>query len=168
MAARVTLESQEAYDADALVALALGDMRRATFSGQEPIESAVWTPADDDDVVGGGDDGRGGATTGADMARGRGRACVVPGCAVAIGLEVQHFSGGPTCPDGADGQVTMCRPHRRLLTYEGYELRGGPGAWDWVPPATPVGAVTKGPGPDPPWDGRRESRPPSRPLDEPG
>lgn len=154
MAAGVALESQEAYDADALVALALGDRRRATFGGQEPIEPAWWASVDDG-LCSHGDGGRGEATSVAEVPTSvaevlGGGGCVVPGCCVVIGLEMQHPSGGPARPDGADALVAMCRPHRRLLTYEGYELRGCPGGWDWVPPAEPAGSVTKGPGPDPP------------------
>ncbi len=62
--------------------------------------------------------------------------CVVPGCGVAVGLEIDHYRIG-----FADGGVTaldklarLCHFHHAMKTYRGFELKGGPGAWEWEPP----------------------------------
>ena len=62
--------------------------------------------------------------------------CVVPGCDVAVGLEIDHFDvpvheGGVT---RLDNLARLCHFHHAQKTYRGYELRGGPGAWAWVVP----------------------------------
>ena len=62
--------------------------------------------------------------------------CVVPGCDVALSLEIDHWKvpfakGGPTA---LWNLARVCRFHHQMKTYEGYELLGGPGAWEWVPP----------------------------------
>jgi hypothetical protein len=67
----------------------------------------------------------------------RDRTCVVPGCDVSLSLEVDHWKipyakGGPT---ELWNLARLCRFHHQLKTYEGFQLRGGPGRWEWVPPA---------------------------------
>lgn len=62
--------------------------------------------------------------------------CVVPGCDVGLSLEIDHWKvpfakGGPTA---LWNLARVCRFHHQMKTYEGYELRGGPGQWEWVPP----------------------------------
>lgn len=69
----------------------------------------------------------------------RDRTCVVPACDVAVSLEVDHWkipfaAGGPTA---LWNLARLCHFHHQMKTYEGYELRGGPGRWEWVaPPGT--------------------------------
>ena len=58
----------------------------------------------------------------------RDRCCVVPGCRVAYGLEIDHVvpmeSGGPT---ELDNLALLCRHHHRMKTYDGWDLaRSGP------------------------------------------
>jgi len=62
--------------------------------------------------------------------------CVVPGCDVAQGLENHHWRA-----DYAVARSTtlrdlarVCSWHHDLVTYDGYELRGGPGKWEYVAP----------------------------------
>lgn len=67
---------------------------------------------------------------------GRDRTCVVPDCGVAVNLEVDHWQvpyaeGGPS---ELWNLCRLCRHHHRLKTFEGYELAGGPGKWEWRPP----------------------------------
>jgi len=57
--------------------------------------------------------------------------CVVPGCAVAQGLEVDHYqvpfaSGGPS---ELWNLARLCSHHHRQKTHGGHELVGGPGHW---------------------------------------
>lgn len=66
----------------------------------------------------------------------RDRTCVVPGCCVAVGLEIDHWKipfaqGGPS---ELWNLCRLCRRHHRLKTFENYELLGGPGKWEWRPP----------------------------------
>ena len=66
----------------------------------------------------------------------RDRGCVVPGCHAHLSLEIDHWKipfakGGPT---ELWNLARLCRFHHQLKTYEGFELRGGPGAWEWVGP----------------------------------
>jgi hypothetical protein len=67
---------------------------------------------------------------------GRDRTCVVPDCGVAVNLEIDHWQvpyaqGGPS---ELWNLCRLCRHHHRLKTFEGYELSGGPGKWEWRPP----------------------------------
>jgi hypothetical protein len=62
--------------------------------------------------------------------------CVVPGCDVAAGLEIDHWRTAY-----ADGGVTaltnlarLCHFHHSMKTYRGFGLGGGPGKWEWQPP----------------------------------
>ena len=62
--------------------------------------------------------------------------CVVPGCDVALGLEIDHYrtafaEGGPTA---LENLARLCHFHHAMKTYRGFELRGGPGKWEWEPP----------------------------------
>ncbi len=80
----------------------------------------------------------------------RDRTCVVPGCDVSLSLEIDHWKvpfarGGPTA---LWNLARLCHFHHQMKTYEGYELRGGPGHWEWV---APPGAGP--PGQDPPAQG---------------
>ena len=69
----------------------------------------------------------------------RDRTCVVPGCDVAHGLEIDHWDvpfaeGGPT---RLSNLARLCRHHHYLRTHQGFQLTGGPGKWHWEPPSTP-------------------------------
>ena len=69
----------------------------------------------------------------------RDRCCVVPGCRVPYGLEIDHVvpmaHGGPT---EIDNLALLCRHHHRIKTYEGWTLeRTGPSdedpRWTFTP-----------------------------------
>jgi hypothetical protein len=69
----------------------------------------------------------------------RDRTCVVPGCDVAHGLEIDHWDipfaeGGPT---RLSNLARLCKHHHYLRTHQGFQLTGGPGQWHWEPPSTP-------------------------------
>src|SRR5579872_5490269 len=62
--------------------------------------------------------------------------CVVPECDIAVGLEIDHWEtpyagGGPTA---LANLARLCHFHHAMKTYGGFELRGGPGTWEWEPP----------------------------------
>ena len=66
--------------------------------------------------------------------------CVVPGCDARLGLENDHWvtdyaKGGPTT---LANLARLCHRHHQLRTHQGFQLLGGPGKWQWVPPETPV------------------------------
>lgn len=63
-------------------------------------------------------------------------ACVVPGCGIAYGLEIDHWGtdfalGGPT---ELANLARICKFHHRMKTHRGWKLLGGPGAWRFDPP----------------------------------
>jgi hypothetical protein len=69
----------------------------------------------------------------------RDRVCVVPGCDVSTGLEIDHWmvdfaAGGPA---KLANLARLCHHHHYLRTHRGFQLSGGPGRWQWEPPATP-------------------------------
>jgi hypothetical protein len=69
----------------------------------------------------------------------RDRVCVVPGCDVTKGLEIDHWmvdfaAGGPAT---LANLARLCHHHHYLRTHGGFQLSGGPGRWRWEPPATP-------------------------------
>ncbi len=62
--------------------------------------------------------------------------CVVPGCDVRRGLEIDHWRvpfalGGRT---ELANLARVCRWHHYQKTHLGYRLRGGPGRWEWEHP----------------------------------
>ncbi len=62
--------------------------------------------------------------------------CVVPGCDTALGLENHHWDV-PYAQCGTStlaGLARVCSWHHGLLTYEGYVLTSGAGAWQWRAP----------------------------------
>jgi len=65
----------------------------------------------------------------------RDRECVVPGCDVTRGLEIDHRErfavGGPTT---AENCARLCRRHHDMKTYQGWRIGGTPGAWTWRAP----------------------------------
>jgi hypothetical protein len=58
--------------------------------------------------------------------------CVVPGCEVGNGLENHHWDVAYVdCKTTSlTGIARVCAWHHDLLTYDGYELTGGPGRWE--------------------------------------
>jgi hypothetical protein len=69
----------------------------------------------------------------------RDRTCVVPGCDVAQGLEMDHWGlsfidGGPATLENV---ARLCSHHHYLRTHRGFRLSGGPGRWAWEAPAKP-------------------------------
>jgi hypothetical protein len=121
----------------------------------------------------------------------RDRACVVPGCAMPYGLEIDHVRpislGGPTT---LDNLALLCTHHHRLKTYDGWVLeRHGPSdedpGWSFTPlpafgqepdlgldrpgaPGMPGGRPRPGTGPRPDGAGStgRYPDPPSDPPDD--
>jgi hypothetical protein len=80
----------------------------------------------------------------------RDRCCVVPGCDVEDGLEIDHVrpfaEGGPT---SLDNLARLCRWHHHLKTHRGFALTGPPGDRLWEPPDPSVdpAAPPRPPGP---------------------
>ncbi|HEX3394987.1 MAG TPA: DUF222 domain-containing protein [Acidimicrobiales bacterium] len=68
----------------------------------------------------------------------RDRCCVVPGCAVANGLEIDHVDGWvPTRITTLARLARLCRWHHYLKTHCGYRLEGSVGDWRLVAPDHP-------------------------------
>src|ERR1700722_5345232 len=69
----------------------------------------------------------------------RDQTCVVPGCDVRRGLEIDHWQvsfadGGPAT---LENLARLCGHHHYLRTHRGFTLDGGPGRWRFSPPKTP-------------------------------
>lgn len=63
--------------------------------------------------------------------------CVIPGCNVAQNLENHHWDE-PFCKTGRTRLCEVCRVchwHHLLITHCGWRVIGGPGKWQWIPPA---------------------------------
>ena len=61
--------------------------------------------------------------------------CVVGGCHVRVGLEIDHVEPwSATRVTKLDALARLCRFHHALKTHEGYRLEGGPGHWRWLKP----------------------------------
>lgn len=75
----------------------------------------------------------------------RDRTCVVPGCDVAHGLEFDHW--GVDFADGGAASLEniarLCSHHHYLRTHKGFQLGGGPGKWQWDPPAASTTPSTR-------------------------
>jgi hypothetical protein len=69
----------------------------------------------------------------------RDETCVVPGCDVRDGLEIDHR----IIPVVENGETALwnlarlCHRHHYLRHHKGFRLEGGPGAWQWLPPEKP-------------------------------
>jgi hypothetical protein len=69
----------------------------------------------------------------------RDQTCVVPGCDVRDGLEIDHR----IIPVVENGETALwnlarlCHHHHYLRHHKGFRLEGGPGAWEWLPPDKP-------------------------------
>jgi hypothetical protein len=64
--------------------------------------------------------------------------CVVPGCDVEKGLQIDHYQIG-FAQDGPTELWNLCRLchfHHYLKTHLGYRIDGKPGEWEWNAPAT--------------------------------
>jgi Domain of unknown function (DUF222) len=62
--------------------------------------------------------------------------CVVPGCNVDKGLEIDHYQIG-FAQDGPTELWNLCRMcgwHHHLKTHCGYAITGEPGSWEWHAP----------------------------------
>ncbi len=72
--------------------------------------------------------------------------CVVPGCDVRDGLEIDHR----IIPVVENGETALwnlarlCHHHHYLRHHKGFRLEGGPGAWLWLPPEKPPPRDTDG------------------------
>jgi hypothetical protein len=61
--------------------------------------------------------------------------CVVSGCHVRVGLEIDHVEPwSATRVTRLDALARLCRFHHAQKTHEGYRLEGGPGHWRWLKP----------------------------------
>jgi len=64
--------------------------------------------------------------------------CVVPGCDVRQGLEIDHrvpfAQGGPSTMHNL---ARLCRWHHYLKSHHRYRLGGAPGRWTWTGPDPP-------------------------------
>lgn len=62
--------------------------------------------------------------------------CVVPGCDVAMGLEIDHWQTdyGDDGPTALFNLARLCHFHHNMKSYRGFSLGGGPGKWVWQPP----------------------------------
>jgi len=73
----------------------------------------------------------------------RDRTCVVPGCDVSSGLEIDHVTTWvATHHTTLDELARLCGHHHALKSYDGWSLTGTPGHWNWQPP---LGGVPPGP-----------------------
>jgi hypothetical protein len=101
----------------------------------------------------------------------RDRHCVVPGCDVDQGLEIDHF---PPFEQSQHTRVDelrrLCAHHHDQITYWGAALTGRPGHWVWTPPPPgpfddpyPFPDPFADAGPDPFADPGRGSDPPAVP-----
>jgi hypothetical protein len=69
----------------------------------------------------------------------RDETCVVPGCDVRDGLEIDHRII-PVVENGPTAMWNLCRlcsRHHYLRHHKGFRLEGGPGTWQWLPPEKP-------------------------------
>lgn len=68
----------------------------------------------------------------------RDEVCIVPGCDMRRGLEIDHIND---VDHGGDTEwanlARLCRWHHYQKTHLGYRYRGGPGDWEWLPPELP-------------------------------
>lgn len=65
--------------------------------------------------------------------------CVVPGCGISTGLEIDHVDPWAlTHTTRLDRIARLCAHHHHLKTYEGWTLTGSPGAWHFPSPTDRV------------------------------
>jgi hypothetical protein len=62
--------------------------------------------------------------------------CIVPGCNARLNLQIDHRNTfSRTRITKLEDLARLCPFHHRLKTFFGYMYRGGPGIWEWIPPA---------------------------------
>jgi hypothetical protein len=62
--------------------------------------------------------------------------CIVPRCDVRRNLQVDHRdTWSRTRTTKLDDLARLCPWHHHQKTFLGYTYRGGPGTWQWIPPA---------------------------------
>jgi hypothetical protein len=69
----------------------------------------------------------------------RDQTCVIPGCDVREGLEIDHRII-PVVENGESALwnlARLCHHHHYLRHHKGFRLEGGPGDWQWLPPEKP-------------------------------
>jgi hypothetical protein len=65
----------------------------------------------------------------------RDRTCIVPGCNRERHLEYDHRNAyGRARVTKLEDLGRLCKWHHYQKTFLGYTYRGGPGAWEWIPP----------------------------------
>ena len=64
--------------------------------------------------------------------------CIVPGCDVRRGLEIDHRDPwSATRNTSLANTARLCKRHHYQKSVEGYRYRGGPGTWQWLAPDEP-------------------------------
>jgi len=62
--------------------------------------------------------------------------CIVPGCDIRRNLQKDHRNTfNRTRITKLEDLAHLCRWHHHQKTFLGYTYRGGPGTWEWIPPA---------------------------------
>jgi len=62
--------------------------------------------------------------------------CIVPVCDINRNLQTDHRNAfGRTRVTKLEDLARLCPFHHYLKTFLGYTYRGGPGTWEWIPPA---------------------------------
>jgi hypothetical protein len=62
--------------------------------------------------------------------------CIVPGCNRRRQVQIDHRNAyGRTRVTRLEDLALLCPFHHYLKTFCGYTYRGGPGTWEWLPPA---------------------------------
>jgi hypothetical protein len=66
----------------------------------------------------------------------RDRGCVVPGCGETEALEIDHWTRdfGWHGATELENLALVCGVHHAMKTRTGWQLLGGPGGWEWLPP----------------------------------
>lgn len=64
--------------------------------------------------------------------------CIVPGCNVRRGLQIDHRDPWSATRDTSLANTArLCPRHHVQKSVLGYRYRGGPGTWEWIPPDEP-------------------------------
>jgi hypothetical protein len=79
--------------------------------------------------------------------------CVVPGCHIRTGLEIDHVADwASTKVTTIDRLARLCHHHHNQKTRDGWQLNGQPGRWQWIAPhpTSPDPTASDPPSPDSP------------------